>query len=35
MGIQNVRAAVEKYHGVMEYDYKNNIFTMNVMLFYE
>lgn len=34
-GIQNVRAAVEKYHGVMEYDYKNNIFTMNVMLFYE
>ena len=34
-GIQNVRAAVEKYHGVIEYDYKNNIFTMNVMLFYE
>ena len=26
---------VEKYHGVMEYDYKNKIFTMNVMLFYE
>ena len=34
-GIQNVKSAVEKYHGVMEYDYKNNIFTMNVMLFYE
>ena len=34
-GIQNVKSAVEKYHGVMEYDYKNKIFTMNVMLFYE
>ena len=34
-GLQNVKAAVEKYQGVMDFDYSNSVFTMNVMLFYQ
>lgn len=34
-GLQNVNAAIEKYHGVMEFDYSSSVFTVKVMLFYQ
>lgn len=34
-GLQNVKVAVEKYHGAMEFDYSDSVFTMNIMLFYQ
>lgn len=34
-GMKNVRLAVEKYHGTMEYEYNKNMFTVSVMLFYQ
>lgn len=33
-GLSNVKSAVEKYHGTMEFDYSDSVFTMNIMLFY-
>ena len=33
-GLLNVKSAVEKYHGTMEFDYSDSVFTMNIMLFY-
>ncbi len=34
-GMKNVRLAVEKYHGTMEYEYNKNMFIVSVMLFYQ
>ena len=34
-GMKNVKSAVEKYHGTMEYEYSEHIFTVSVMLFYQ
>ena len=34
-GMKNVRLAVEKYHGTMEYEYNKNMFTVSIMLFYQ
>ena len=34
-GMKNVRLAVEKYYGTMEYEYNKNVFTVSVMLFYQ
>lgn len=34
-GMKNVKSAVEKYHGTMEYEYGEHIFTVSVMLFYQ
>lgn len=34
-GIKNVKSAVEKYHGTMEFEYSENVFTVSVMLFYQ
>lgn len=34
-GMKNVRLAVEKCHGTMEYEYNKNMFIVSVMLFYQ
>ena len=34
-GIKNVKSAIEKYHGTMEYEYSENVFTVSTMLFYQ
>lgn len=34
-GMKNIKSAVEKYHGTMEYEYSENVFTVSVMLFYQ
>ena len=34
-GLQNVKVTVEKYHGAMEFDCSDSVFTMNIMLFYQ
>ena len=34
-GMRNVKSAVEKYHGAIEYEYCENMFTVSVMLFYQ
>ncbi|MBD5524460.1 MAG: GHKL domain-containing protein [Lachnospiraceae bacterium] len=34
-GMRNVKSAVEKYHGAIEYEYFENMFTVSVMLFYQ
>lgn len=33
-GIKNIKSAIEKYYGTMEYEYSENVFTVSVMLFY-
>lgn len=34
-GMKNVQVTAEKYHGTIEYDYKDSLFTVSVMLFYQ
>lgn len=34
-GMKNVKLAVEKYYGTMEFEYSKNMFTICVMLFYQ
>lgn len=34
-GLLNVKSAVEKYHGAMEFDCSDSVFTMSIMLFYQ
>lgn len=34
-GMKNIKSAVEKYHGTMEFEYSENVFTVSVMLFYQ
>lgn len=34
-GMKNIKSAVEKYHGTMEYEYSENVFTVSIMLFYQ
>lgn len=34
-GMKNIKSAVEKYHGTMEYEYSENVFTISIMLFYQ
>lgn len=34
-GMKNIKSVVEKYHGTMEYEYRENVFTVSVMLFYQ
>ena len=34
-GMKNIKSAAEKYHGTMEYEYSENVFTVSVMLFYQ
>lgn len=33
LGIESVQYAVEKYNGVLEYDWKEDIFIVNISLF--
>lgn len=33
-GMKSIQAAAEKYHGTIEYDYKDSLFTVSVMLCY-
>lgn len=34
-GMKSVKSAVEKYNGTVEYDYKDRIFSVSVMMFYQ
>lgn len=34
-GMKNIKSAVEKYHGTIEYEYSENVFTISIMLFYQ
>jgi sensor histidine kinase regulating citrate/malate metabolism len=34
-GMKNIKSAVEKYNGTMEYEYSENVFTVSIMLFYQ
>lgn len=34
-GMKSVKAAAEKYHGTMKYEYQNSCFSVGVMLFYQ
>jgi len=34
-GMKNIKSAVEKYYGTMEYEYSGNMYTVSVMLFYQ
>lgn len=34
-GMKSIQAAAEKYHGTIEYDYKDTLFTVSVMLCYQ
>lgn len=34
-GMKNVQTAAAKYHGTIDYDYKDSLFTVSVMLFYQ
>lgn len=34
-GLQNVKAAVEKYQGTIEYEFEDSVFTVSIMVFYQ
>lgn len=34
-GMKNVKAAVENYHGTIEFNYSDDLFTVNIILFYQ
>ncbi|MDO4943420.1 MAG: GHKL domain-containing protein, partial [Lachnospiraceae bacterium] len=35
LGMKNVKAAVENYHGTIEFHYSDDLFTVNIILFYQ